>query len=276
MSKYAALPAFILAFVSCVIEAGASESTLAPALATSSVSIQAGVFRPQYGLEPDQKGFKVAPFFIDRIPNRKRDFKNFLKRHAEFEPGRVKKVFAETRYLTDWKKKKSEWTPDEKTLNHPTVYVSWFAANAYCESVGGRLPTTLEWEYVAAASEKKFNASKDQEFLAKILKWYSHATAIRDVKSDAPNLYGLYDLHGLIWEWTSDFNSSFITGDNREDGEQSKNLFCGNSGQGAENRANYAAFMRYAMRSSLRPNYVTEHLGFRCAYDTKKMKTRSP
>jgi len=253
-----------------VTEAIASASPPVLASVTSRVQIPAGIFRPQYGLEPNQKGFKVESFFLDRIPNRKRDFKSFLKNHRDFEPGRIKKVFAETRYLTDWKRKGSQGLmPERKTLDHPTVYVSWFAANAYCEAMGGRLPTTLEWEYVAAASEKLFDASQDQIFLAKILEWYSRATAIRDVKSSFPNLYGIYDLHGLIWEWTSDFNSSFITGDNREDGEQSKNLFCGNSAQGAENRANYAAFMRYAMRSSLRPNYVTEHLGFRCAYDTK-------
>jgi formylglycine-generating enzyme required for sulfatase activity len=148
------------------------------------------------------------------------------------------------------------------------VFVSWFAANAYCQSVQGRLPSTLEWEFVAAASEKKTDASRDDDYLAKILNWYSRPRPVHNVKMDPPNIYGVYDLHGLIWEWTSDFNSSFITADNREDGEQSKNLFCGNSGQNAENRANYAAFMRYAMRSSLRPNYVTEYLGFRCAYDS--------
>jgi len=270
MSQCSAVSALFLILLTNPTEVGANESNLVPTSVTKSVSITSGIFRPQYGLEPNQKGFKVKSFFVDRIPIRKQDFEDFLKRNPEFEPDRIKKVFAEPRYLTDWKKRKKGWTPDPKTRNHPIVYVSWFAANAYCESVGGRLPTTLEWEYVAAASSKKLDASSDQEFLTKILEWYAHANAIRDVKSDAPNLYGLYDLHGLIWEWTSDFNSSFITADNREDGEQSKNLFCGNSGQGADNRANYAAFMRYAMRSSLRPNYVTEHLGFRCAYDTLK------
>lgn len=229
--------------------------------------IPAGTFRPQYGLEEKQKGFKVSAFAIDRAPVQKVEFEAFLKKNREFEPGRLKKVLAEDGYLSDWKKNRSTYRYDPKTARHPVVYVSWFVADAYCKWKNGRLPQTLEWEYVAAASEKKPDASKDPEFLAKILSWYESAAPTQNVKSKSPNFYGLYDLHQLIWEWTADFNSSFITMDNREDGEQSKNLFCGNSAQGAENRANYAAFMRYAMRSTLRPNFVTEHLGFRCAYD---------
>jgi len=262
------LAAFLFSVVDLQAGVGASAST--PAFSSNIALLPAGTFRPQYGLEPNQKGFKVIPFRLDRSPVDQLNFSKFLKDSPDFRPERIKRVLAEERYLSDWKRGSRDWKPNPKNIHHPIIYVSWFAANAYCESVKGRLPTTLEWEYAAAASATRADASQDQAFLAKILNWYARATAVRDVKKEPPNLYGIYDLHGLIWEWTSDFNSSFITMDNREDGEQSKNLFCGNSGQGAENRANYAAFMRYAMRSSLRPNYVTEHLGFRCAYDIPK------
>ena len=81
------------------------------------------------------------------------------------------------------------------------------------------------------------------------------------------NVYGVKDLHGLVWEWTLDFNSVFVTGDNRQDGDKVKDLFCGDGATGAARREDYAAFMRYAMRSSLKADNGTANLGFRCAYD---------
>ena len=88
-----------------------------------------------------------------------------------------------------------------------------------------------------------------------------------NVGVSAPNYFGIYDLHGLIWEWVADFNSVFVSGDNREDSDSKNDLFCGDGAVSATDRANYAAFMRYALRNSLRGSYSTQNLGFRCAYD---------
>src|SRR5690606_16906773 len=109
-------------------------------------------------------------------------------------------------------------------------------------------------------------------FLQKILQWYSRpgsASGADPVGGGEANYYGLYDLHGLVWEWTEDFNSLFTPGDNRRDGEQLAELFCGIGATGSADPANYAAFMRYALRNSLQARYTTAHLGFRCAYDIK-------
>ncbi len=75
------------------------------------------------------------------------------------------------------------------------------------------------------------------------------------------------DLHGLVWEWTSDFNSALVTGDARGDTGLERQLFCGAGSLGASDRANYAAFMRFGFRSSLRAGYTVHNLGFRCAKD---------
>lgn len=237
--------------------------------AKDQVSIPAGTFTPLYGLQKDQKGFKVKAFTMDPTAVTKTEFAEFIRHSPDWRPDHVKRLFAEERYLQDWEKKPGRVRPKKSEALFPVVNVSYFAAQAYCLHKKGRLPSTLEWEYVGAASEKKADASKDPEFAAQILAWYSSPKAMREVGRSHPNLYGIYDMHALVWEWTGDYNSSFVTADNRQDGEQTKDFFCGNSATGAENREAYAAFMRYAMRGTLGPSFTIEKLGFRCAYDQK-------
>ena len=97
-------------------------------------------------------------------------------------------------------------------------------------------------------------------------------------KSGVPNLHGLYNLHGLVWEWTSDFNSALITGDARGDTGIERSLFCGAGSLGASDRSNYPAFMRFGLRSSLKAAYTVHNLGFRCAQDlpAPKLAENSP
>ena len=66
----------------------------------------------------------------------------------------------------------------------------------------------------------------------------------------------MYDLHGLVWEWTLDFNSVLISGESRKDVDTDTNLFCGSATIGATDLMNYAAFMRYAIRGSVKANYI--------------------
>lgn len=222
--------------------------------------IPEGRFAPQYGIEKDQIDFFIKSFKLDIIPVTMSAYKEFLQKNPSWKKENIDRLYADKNYLTEKR------SIDES----PVVFVSWFAANAYCESKNGRLPSTLEWEYVAAASEKLKNASKSQEIVDKILKWYSRPEVeneIAVVGKDKTNIYGIHDLHGLIWEWTSDFNSVIMTSDNRNDGDKSKDLYCGAGSISAKTREDYAAFIRYSLRSSLMANYTLTNLGFRCAYD---------
>lgn len=72
------------------------------------------------------------------------------------------------------------------------------------------------------------------------------------------------DLHGLIWEWVEDFNTIFVTGESREDSSFNKNMSCGAGAMSGADKENYAAFMRFAFRSSLKGKSSAWNLGFRC------------
>jgi len=224
------------------------------------VKIPEGRFAPLYGIEKDQKDFLVKSFLMDSTPVTVGDFKKFLGAHPEWKKENVSALYADQRYLADL----------PKFDKSPVINVSWFAASAFCESKKGRLPSTLEWEYVAAASETKADASKDEVFVAKILDWYSKpesSSQNKIVGRDKANLYGLHNLHGLNWEWTNDFNSIIMTSDNREDGSKLNGSFCGAGSIGSKTKEDYAAFVRYSLRSSLQAPYTLINLGFRCAYD---------
>ena len=88
---------------------------------------------------------------------------------------------------------------------------------------------------------------------------------IGDVRDGPANYYGIFDIHGLVWEWVDDFNAFLVTGDNREQGGADKLQFCGAGAITMEQKENYAVLMRVAMLSSLEARYTTRNMGFRCA-----------
>lgn len=237
----------------------------------SRAKIKEGEFTPFYSASEKITKVKVSSFLIDKTPVTNENFNRFISAHQEWNRESVSSLLSDRNYLKHWPED-GQLTSEMK--NAPVINVSWFASLAYCESKGGRLPTVHEWEYVAAASGSEKNASRDPEFVQQLLTWYaspSRSVVDTPVGKSPPNVWGVYNMHGLVWEWVEDFNSVFVSGDNRRDGEDLKNMFCGAGSFSAEDKANYAAFMRYALRSSLKGNYTTENLGFRCAYNLSNM-----
>lgn len=189
-------------------------------------------------------------------------YAKFLEQQPKWRKDQIPRVYADTTYLSDF-------SGGEDQKSQPVVHVSWFAARSYCQSLGMRLPTLNEWEYVAAASEKVADANRDPIFLKRILEWYGEPKGqeLKPVGSIYKNKYGAWDMHGLIWEWVEDFNSSFVTGESREDSSFNRDKFCGAGAMSSSDKENYAAFMRFAFRSSLKGSSTVWNLGFRCARD---------
>ena len=230
------------------------------------VKVPGGSFRTALKYE-DGKGAaaKVAPFALQKRPVTNAEFLAFVQSHPQWRRDRVASVFADARYLSHW--------PTSVSLGNgaqpgqPVIDVSWFAAHAYCESQGARLPTWHEWEYVAAADETRRDARKDPAWRERILGWYSRPATgpLPRAGLQVPDAYGVQDMHGLVWEWTDDFSSLLVSGDNRLQGDADKTKFCGAGALAMDDRENYAVLMRVAMLSSLEARDTTSSLGFRCA-----------
>jgi len=228
------------------------------------VTIKGGTYTPLYGRDSLQ--VTILDFEMDVYPVTNKDFLEFIKKKSKWKKSKIIRLFADENYLYSWKSDTS--LNKSQSLEAPITNVSWFVANAYCECQGKRLPTIDEWEYVAMANEKLPDARILKTYNEFILSWYEKPKTFNNkIGSTFKNYWGVFDLHGLVWEWTSDFNSVLISGESRKDVDNDSNLFCGSAAVGATDLMNYAAFMRYAIRGSVKAKYTMKNLGFRCVKD---------
>lgn len=235
----------------------------APAAAQDMARVAGGRYLPLY--DRGEGAVRVARFRIDRTPVTRGDFLAFVRDNPEWRRGAVKPVFADARYLADWPAALDAGQGDD--LRRPVVNVSWFAARAYCAARGQRLPTVDEWEYVAAASATAADATRDPAHAQTVLALTTRARPqpLPAVGNTPANVHGVRDLHGLVWEWTRDFNSVLVADDSRATAARDLKMNCASGAVGATNTRDYAAFLRYAFRAGLEARATQSTLGFRCA-----------
>jgi formylglycine-generating enzyme required for sulfatase activity len=248
--------------LTALLGVGLSSPTLAASASPGMIRIPGGTYTPFYALK---KGPVSLPAFeLDAYPVSNADYLNFVRQHPRWRRAQVAPIFADSQYLLHW--------PDPLRIlpeqaRQPVNYVSWFAARAYCQAQGKKLPTQDQWEFVARASESEADASANPRFRQRILDWYARPTPrqLGQLGSTYRNVYGVYDMHGLLWEWVRDFNTVMVTGESREDSSLDRNLFCAGGALDGADPSYYASYMRYAFRSSLKGHYALKNLGFRCA-----------
>jgi formylglycine-generating enzyme required for sulfatase activity len=207
---------------------------------------------------------QIAPFRLRSEPVTNAEFLAFAKAHPGWQRGRVATVLADAGYLSHWA---GPTVLGAAALpQQPVTRVSWFAAQAFCESEDARLPTWYEWEYAAAADATRSDARADPAWRERVLNWYGRPsnTPLPAVGGDA-NVFGVRDLNGLVWEWVDDFNALLVGVDSRDQDGADKLKFCGAGAISMQEKENYATLMRVAMLSALKAANTTNNLGFRCA-----------
>ena len=106
-------------------------------------------------------------------------------------------------------------------LNQPMVEVSWSGARSFSQWLADRtgravtLPTEAQWEYACrAGSTTRFYYGDDADYsLLGKYAWYvgNSASQTHPVGQKTPNAWGLYDMHGNVWEWCKDWYGSYAS-----------------------------------------------------------------
>jgi formylglycine-generating enzyme required for sulfatase activity len=108
--------------------------------------------------------------------------------------------------------------------DRPVENVTWFEAQEFCQKFGEltgkpiRLPTEAEWEYACRAGTTSDYFSGNDEAALKRIGWYGGDNGpskgqTQPVGKLEKNSWGLFDVHGNVWEWCEDWYAPYATGD---------------------------------------------------------------
>ncbi len=196
-----------------------------------------------------------APFMLGKYPVTNAEYERFL-------------TASESKSLPAYWNSKEFNQPQQ-----PVVGLSWDDAQAFCKWAGCRLPTEAEWEYACRAgttttfhfgnslSSKQANFDGNYPYGGAEKGPYLEKTS--PVGSYAPNAFGLYDMHGNVWEWCQDWYGPYpkgpVTDPKGPRGGEYRVLRGGSW-------TYYATRLRSACRVSSTPDLRNVSIGFRCVW----------
>ena len=225
---------------------------------------------------------KIDSFYLDKYEVTNADFKKFLDKNPAWRKDKIPAQFHNGKYLQLWDGNKLIL---KAQANHPVVFVSWYAAVAFCQSQGKRLPTEAEWEFAARGGllnktfpwgdepADKTRANFDQSAIGEAIA----------VGSYPANGYGLFDMAGNVWEFLADEWQKYpATVEIQVNPIAGGDFFLNDSFRQIKTRrtirgGSYGGVplnMRVTFRDSHLPENATDYIGFRCAqsFDAGKSK----
>jgi len=232
--------------------------------------------------EGPRRWVTVQPFALARCEVTVADFRRFVaetgyETDAEREGGCAGLISGEVVEDASISWRSPGWPQREQ---HPVTCISWNDAQAYLAWLSVRtgqqyrLPSEAEWEYAArAGSTTRFHtgdcittdqANFDGNFPAEDCPEGQYREETIEVGSFAPNDFGLYDMHGNVWEWVADcWNDSYERAP--DDGSAWRTGDCGRAVLRGGSWSLNGRFLRSAARSGLTRAFRGYFTGFRPA-----------
>jgi len=229
-----------------------------------------------------------AERYSDESPQHQVRLSDFYMAKHEVTVAEFRKYIEESGELTEAEKAKDARTwrhgvngqlRPQSEENHPVIHVSWNDADAYCKWLSKktgktyRLPTEAEWEYACrAGTTTPFNtgnnlttdqANYNGNYLYnKNLKGQYRTNTVA-VESFAPNAWGLYNMHGNVWEWCSDWFGAYGSGAVTNPTGTATGSYRVLRGGSWNHDAEYC---RSANRCTLTPGFRSNPVGFRLVF----------
>lgn len=153
-------------------------------------------------VETPQHSVTVNAFYLDRYEVTNAAFQRFIRARPEWSTVHIPKRFHNGNYLKDW----DDNNFPKGRANHPVINVSWYAAVAFCQWSGKRLPTEAEWEFAARGGlrDKNFPWGDEPADGSRTNYWGANINGTTAVGSYPANGYGLFDMSGNVWEFMAD------------------------------------------------------------------------
>ena len=213
----------------------------------------------------------VNAFHIDKYEVTNAQYKKFVDANPQWRKNRIPRAYHNGSYLSDWN---GNDYPSGKG-EHPVTHVSWYAAMAYAQWAGKRLPTEAEWEKAARGGAVGQRYPWGNSIDAGKANYGSNIDDTTRVGSYPANNYGLYDMAGNVREWCLDaYQGGFYKSSHRRNplaggtlteivtrftSQKDSRVLRGGSWSSP------ARGMRVADRLGYTPTYAYPSVGFRCA-----------